>query len=372
MLEPVAGEIDFIFVDREGNKFIVDLKSADARKWTQYKSDSGYGFNKRAENTLQQVGYANLIENTIGKKYGITILPVALEYEGRKIAYASRPDIVLDIEKQPIGDPNEKPFNVTLDENLIIPINEDGTVVNLTAKEIMQKIIPVNPAKKTKGKAQSQAKTPTPAPTEQVTFTEEELAEIKSWQTLAETKGAEYALQAFHDNIYPGVMSDDLLFFEQDGITPSKLYNAIINVINEVGENESNLPVKVSELPKINSKYYALNSNFVEQYSEVVVLNLDTDKQTITIQNTNGNTNPQTMSLTEFMENFSSYKDVETPTEKSTYTPTENEKQNAAENKTNVDEFLNNSEYINTVEEKADAIDLAEARKNLFDDLNCL
>jgi hypothetical protein len=372
MLEPVAGEIDFIFVDKEGNKFIVDLKSADARKWTQYKSDSGYGFNKRAENTLQQVGYANLIENTIGKKYGITVLPVALEYDGRKIAYASRPDIVLDIEKQPIGDPNEKPFNVTLDENLIIPINEDGTVVNLTAKEIMQKIIPVNPTKKTKGKAQPQAKTTTPAPTEQVTFTDEELAEIASWQKLAETKGAEYALQAFHDNIYPGVMSDDLLFFEKDGITPSKLYNAIINVINEVGSYESNLPVKVSELPKINSKYYALNSNFVEQYSEVVVLNLDTDKQTITIQNTNGNTNPQTMSLTEFMENFSSYKDVETPTEKSTYTPTENEKQNAAENKTNVDEFLNNSEYINTVEEQADAIDLAKARKNLFDDLNCL
>jgi hypothetical protein len=372
MLEPVAGEIDFIFVDKEGNKFIVDLKSADARKWTQYKSDSGYGFNKRAENTLQQVGYANLIENTIGKKYGITVLPVALEYDGNKIAYASRPDIVLDIEKQPIGDPNEKPFNVTLDENLIIPINEDGTVVNLTAKEIMQKIIPVNPPKKTKGKAQPQAKTTTPAPTEQVTFTDEELAEIAEWQKLAETKGAEFAIKAFHSAIYPGVMSDNLLFFEKDGITPSKLYNAIINVINEVGLYESNLPVKVSELPKINSKYYALNSNFVEQYSEVVVLNLDTDKQTITIQNTNGNTNPQTMSLTEFMENFSSYKDVETPTEKSTYTPTENEKQNATENKTNVDEFLNNSEYINTVEEKADAIDLAEARKNLFDDLNCL
>jgi hypothetical protein len=48
---------------------------------------------------------------------------IALEYDGRKIAYASRPDIVLDIEKQPIGDPNEKPFNVTLDENLIITIN---------------------------------------------------------------------------------------------------------------------------------------------------------------------------------------------------------------------------------------------------------
>jgi hypothetical protein len=373
MLDPVAGEIDFIFVDKEGNKFIVDLKSADARKWTQYKSDSGYGFNKRAENTLQQVGYANLIENTIGKKYGITVLPVALEYDGRKIAYASRPDIVLDIEKQPIGDPNEKPFNVTLDENLIIPINDDGTVVNLTAKEIMQKIIPVNPTKKTKGKAQPQAKTPTPAPTEQVTFTEEELAEIASWQDIAERFGAQYALEKFKENLkINNQISDDLVYFEKDGITPSKLYNAIINVINEVGSYESNLPVKVSELPKINSKYYALNSNFVEQYSEVVVLNLDADKQTITIQNTNGNTNPQTMSLTEFMENFSSYKDVETPTEKSTYTPTENEKQNAAENKTNVDEFLNNSEYINTVEEQADAIDLAKARKNLFDDLNCL
>lgn len=372
ILDPVAGEIDFIFVDKEGNKFIVDLKSADARKWTQYRSDSGYGFNKRAENTLQQVGYANLIENTIGKKYGITILPVALEYEGRKIAYANRPDIVLDIEKQPIGDPNEKPFNVTLDSNIIIPIYEaDGTVLNLTAKEIMQRIIPVNPTKKTKGKAQPQPKAPTPAPTEQVTFTEEELAEIASWQKLAETKGAEYALQAFHSAIYPGVMSDDLFFFEKDGIIPSKLYNAIINVINEVGSYESNLPVKVSELPKINDKYYALNSNFVEQYSEVVVLNLDADKQTITIQNTNGNTNPQTMSLTEFMENFSSYKDVENPTEKSTYTPTDMEKQNATENKTNVDEFLNSS-YINTVEEQADAMDIEDAKKNLFDNLNCL
>ena len=234
----------------------------------------------------------------------------------------------------------------------------------------MQRIIPVNPTKKTKGKAQPQPKAPTPAPTEQVTFTEEELAEIAEWQKLAETKGAEYALQAFHDNIYPGVMSDDLIFFETDGITPSKLYNAIINVINEVGSYESNLPVKVSELPKINDKYYALNSNFVEQYSEVVVLNLDTDKQTITIQNTNGNTNPQTMSLQEFMDNFSSYKDVENPTEKSTYTPTETEKQNATENKTNVDEFLN-SPGINTVEEQADAMSIEDAKKNLFNDLNC-
>lgn len=371
ILEPVAGEIDFIFVDREGNKFIVDLKSADAKKWTQYRSDSGYGFNKRAENTLQQVGYANLIENTIGKKYGITILPVALEYEGRKIAYANRPDIVLDIEKQPIGDPNEKPFNVTLDSNIIIPFNEaDGTVVNLTAKEIMQRIIPVNPTKKTKGKTQTQAKTPTPAPTEQIPFTKEELSEIAEWQKLAETKGAEFAIKAFHGAIYPGVMSDDLIFFEQDGITPSKLYNAIINVINEVGSYESNLPVNVSELPKINDKYYALNSNFVEQYSEVVVLNLDTDKQTITIQNTNGNTNLQTMSLQEFMDNFSSYKDVENPTEKSTYTPTETEKQNATENKTNVDEFLN-SPGINAVEEQADTMSIEDAKKNLFNDLNC-
>ena len=165
-------------------------------------------------------------------------------------------------------------------------------------------------------------------------------------------------------------MSDDLIFFETDGITPSKLYNAIINVINEVGSYESNLPVKVSELPKINDKYYALNSNFVEQYSEVVVLNLDTDKQTITIQNTNGNTNPQTMSLQEFMDNFSSYKDVENPTEKSTYTPTDIEKQNATENKTNVDEFLN-SPGINAVEEQADAMSIEDAKKNLFNDLNC-
>ena len=372
ILEPVAGEIDFIFVDKEGNKFIVDLKSADAKKWTQYRSDSGYGFNKRAENTLQQVGYANLIENTIGKKYGITILPVALEYEGRKIAYASRPDIVLDIEKQPIGDPNEKPFNVTLDSNIIIPFNEaDGTVVNLTAKEIMQRIIPVNPTKKTKGKAQPQAKTPTPAPTEQVTFTKEELAEIASWQKFAERFGAEYALQAFHSNIYPEVMRDDLIFFEKDGITPSKLYNAIINVINEVGTYESNLPVKVSNLPQVNSKYYALNANFVQQYSEVVVLESNIDNQTITFKNTGkGKFKSQTLSLQDFMENFSSYTNVENPTEEPTYTPTDNEKQNATENKTNVDEFLNSS-YINTVEEEADSISIEEAKRNLFNDLNC-
>lgn len=371
MLEPVAGEIDFIFVDKEGKKFIVDLKSADARKWAQYKSDSGYGFNKRAENTLQQIGYANLIENTIAQKYGITILPVALEYEGNKITYASRPDIVLDIEKQPIGDPNEKSFNVTLDENIIIPIKDtDGTVVNLTAKEIMQKIIPVRTIKKTKGKPQPKQTTSTPAPIKQVNFTKEELDEIASYQDIAERLGAEYALNTFYSNVSPGMIADELVYFEKDDKTPNKLYNAIINVINEIGSYETNSSVLLSEVPKINSKYYALNTNFVEQYAEVMILDVNTDAQTITFKKTGkGKFTPQTMSLVDFMENFSSYTDIKAPSKKPKYEPTTGEQDDALENKTNVDEFLNSD--ISALEDVADDMSIEDAKKNLFDDLNC-
>ena len=80
-LPPVAGALDLIIVDKKGKKYIVDLKTAAPRKWSNYikKSDSGFGYKKFFQNSMQQRAYANLyFNNTNGQEIETLILPIAL------------------------------------------------------------------------------------------------------------------------------------------------------------------------------------------------------------------------------------------------------------------------------------------------------
>ena len=80
-LPPVAGALDLIIVDKKGKKYIVDLKTAAPTKWSNYikKSDSGFGYKKFFQNSMQQRTYANLyFNNTNGQEIETLILPIAL------------------------------------------------------------------------------------------------------------------------------------------------------------------------------------------------------------------------------------------------------------------------------------------------------
>ena len=78
----IAGEIDLIMADRKGNIFIVDLKTGTQTKWNNFNkvnrslnAKTKY-FSKRENYTLQQGAYARMLENMIGVKAGVALLPI--------------------------------------------------------------------------------------------------------------------------------------------------------------------------------------------------------------------------------------------------------------------------------------------------------
>jgi hypothetical protein len=78
----IAGEIDLIMADRKGNIFIVDLKTGTETKWNNFNkvnralnAKTKY-FSKRENYTLQQGAYARMLENMIGVKAGVALLPI--------------------------------------------------------------------------------------------------------------------------------------------------------------------------------------------------------------------------------------------------------------------------------------------------------
>jgi hypothetical protein len=88
----VAGTIDLILVDKNGQVYIVDVKTGDKNKWSHFSSDKLAGFDKnlsdftlsdknsKVENyTLQQAIYANLLYNMTGIDAKISLLPIEQE-----------------------------------------------------------------------------------------------------------------------------------------------------------------------------------------------------------------------------------------------------------------------------------------------------
>lgn len=76
----IAGEVDLIMADRKGNIFIVDLKTGSQTKWNNFnkfnRSPKDKNYSKRENYTLQQGAYARMLENMIGVKAKVALLPI--------------------------------------------------------------------------------------------------------------------------------------------------------------------------------------------------------------------------------------------------------------------------------------------------------
>jgi hypothetical protein len=345
-LKPVAGEIDLIFVDKEGNKFIVDLKTGDNKKWSYYRSNTpSFTYNTKVTNTLQQLGYANLVENSNGERYSISVLPVIIETDRTgKITSAMRPDITLDLEENPIGGEDGIIFNIALDPNILIP-NTDKTV-----SELMQEIIPVN---------KPRPKTKTTQPTTQPTEKQRTDAEQKIYNEfidLANTKGPAEALKSLESNAAQIPELNDFGALTQ-------LYKDIEQVLKEMLKNETG----VSKLPVVGIKYYNIFSQ-----KQFIVTEINTTDNTVTFKPVGkGKFKTETRTFEDFNANFKTLDEMENTKPEPVYQPTETENENAKESKTAVDEFLNTSDKIKELDEKVDSITLKDAKDNLLKDLSC-
>lgn len=95
----IAGEIDLLLATKNGI-IIVDIKSGEQRKWQNFnknsKDASKLNYSKREEYTLQQGGYATMLERMIDYPVaGIAILPIerASNKETNQMVSAGKPDM---------------------------------------------------------------------------------------------------------------------------------------------------------------------------------------------------------------------------------------------------------------------------------------
>ena len=93
----IAGEIDLVMADRKGNIFIVDLKTGSKSKWNNFNKVNRLPkdeyFSKRENYTLQQGAYARMLQNMIGYKAKVALLPVerTSDKETNQILTAGKP-----------------------------------------------------------------------------------------------------------------------------------------------------------------------------------------------------------------------------------------------------------------------------------------
>jgi hypothetical protein len=142
----VAGEIDMLVVDTEGKIFIIDLKTGKFSKWTNYNKVNTIANDKKKDNTLQQVSYANLLFNQLDAVAQVGILPIQVKYneETSFVEEAGRPTT-----KQLFANDdmtilqNNKSFTVPLNkEEQVFIKDENGNPVSTTAQDLMDKLIP--------------------------------------------------------------------------------------------------------------------------------------------------------------------------------------------------------------------------------------
>ena len=91
----IAGEIDIIIVDRDGNVKIVDVKTGEANKWNNFQDKKKFGYQKQQDYILQQTSYANLLFNMTGLNASIGILPIEItkDDETGKVLTAQNPKV---------------------------------------------------------------------------------------------------------------------------------------------------------------------------------------------------------------------------------------------------------------------------------------
>ncbi len=131
-LENVAGSLDLFIVDKQGNRFIIDLKTGKADKWVKYNDPNNpVEYGKFFRNSVQQLAYNNLYFNKTGKDAKVLIFPIATEEdpETGKILTASRPPEQTFAGQESLF--TEDPMFIEVTED--ISITKDGKTITAEA-----------------------------------------------------------------------------------------------------------------------------------------------------------------------------------------------------------------------------------------------
>jgi hypothetical protein len=362
-LPPVAGEIDFIFVDREGRKFIVDLKTGQVEKWLNYNTVNTKSYDKKIDNTLQQVGYANLSQMLSGDEFQIAIWPVELNYRNTGfINKAGRPsNTTLMLNQKPIGDLNSEPFIINLDKNTkfkLLNPEGDGTEVYMTAMDYMEQYVtgPVTPGTKKKAKPKAQS-----IPQDESSIVNSIVDEIETGNVIkagmdaniAKTQGQisdasyKYLIGLINDKMNTNLMESAVL------AAPGQEFITINDIFAEKFDGA------VSVETKVNAGEVVTVESVDETNEEIILTSNNGDRFTVKFSEMN-----------DYIVSPEQLEDLSKPSAP-TYQPTQTEIDFANESISNVDDFLDSSELRNEATNEADNQTSDAIDNDLFSNLKC-
>jgi hypothetical protein len=132
----IAGEIDLLFIDREGKVFIVDIKTGKKDKWDNYDEPTNR-FSPKQGYSLQLTAYKNMLYNMYGIEATIGILPIQIttDSETGKVLSVKRADGVLK--------PDRGTFKIDANEESIVSIDANENVnYGKTFQQLVDTIIP--------------------------------------------------------------------------------------------------------------------------------------------------------------------------------------------------------------------------------------
>jgi hypothetical protein len=359
-LDPVAGEIDMIIVDKNGGKHIVDLKTGKLSKWLNYKTVGTPSFKKQLENTLQQTGYANLAENMSGIKFDIMIFPLEVEFDGKGfITRAGKPtNPSLFAGEEQLAGENTEPFTIKLDKGNMLQVKDEdtGTYENLSIDEFMQKLIPV------KGKKASEVKT---KPKETKNIPEEEREFVDAFMTRLAAEDKMDNLFNFYDELEQAraTLSKDSyeMLKEQISVRASSLFDNTGKIILMPGEIYIfTQPVKAEKIPE----GYRVVLDTFDPENGIVTLSKVGRGRKKTFDMTINDFNSVAMSEEQFNN---------LPKEEETYTPSQEELDHLSESMINTGEELSDFVQLAKWEEEASAdnVDLDTLKNNFFESFKC-
>ena len=132
----IAGEIDLLFIDREGKVFIVDIKTGNNLKWDNYDDETN-SFSPKQAYALQLTAYKNMLYNMYGIEATIGVLPIQIttDSETGKVLTVKRAEGVLK--------PDRGTFKVDANEESIVSIDANKNVnYGKTFQQLVDTIIP--------------------------------------------------------------------------------------------------------------------------------------------------------------------------------------------------------------------------------------
>jgi len=358
----IAGEIDIIIVDRDGNVKIVDVKTGEASKWNNFQDKKKFGYQKQKDYILQQTAYANLLFNMTGLNASIGIFPIEItkDDETGKVLSAQSPKVASGLLPGSYEIPLDKSiYQKEIDS--IIPRKGVAVESKESAEAANLESIP----------RQDADDAPSPAVKAQETLEEKPIGVGKGDPDMAAQLAMKIRLAKSKDSIKAAQASLNKAVKKLSAAEVVELSNQLQEKLDSLSEGVLKLN---KENLKENDKLIVKTPIFIRGakwaiYGNTLVIT-DVSDTGVTVRKARGKktetlTFAQVNALTTLKDSLA---DMKATTEKPL---TKKEQDIVAKSKANIDEFVKDFNRLDAIEAEADSMSIEELEERLFNQNIC-